>query len=86
MLYDEYHQMIYPGWKPGFTQWKQRGRAVHPWHQWLAEEMPEQAKKWYMAYISAFGGLPEYWTMNYGNRRGQLAYNLRKLENRYFVE
>ena len=59
---------------------------MHPWHQWLAEEMPEQAKKWYMAYISAFGGLPEYWTMNYGNRRGQLAYNLRKLENRYFVE
>lgn len=86
MLHTEYHTMVYPGWKPGYTQWKQKGRAVHPWHQWLAEEMPAEAKAWYVAYLSAYGSLPEYWTMNYGNNRGRLAWNLRKLENHYFIE
>jgi hypothetical protein len=86
MIHADYHALVYPSWKPGYTQWKQRGRAVHPWHQWLAEEMPTEAKQWYIAYLSAFANLPEYWTMSYGDCRGQLAYNLRRLENHYLIE
>jgi hypothetical protein len=82
MLYDQYHQLIYPSWEPGYTQWKQKGRAVHPWHQWLAEEMPQESKLWYKAYIETYSKLPDIWT----KFRGGLEQNIRRLEIKYFIE
>jgi hypothetical protein len=82
MLYDEYHMMIYPSWKPGYTQWKQRGRAVHPWHQWLADEFPAESKEWYKNYIATYSQLSDYWTKH----RGGLEQNIRRLELTYYIE
>ena len=82
MLYNDYHQLIYPSWKPGYTQWKQRGRAVHPWHQWLADELPQEAKAWYKAYIETYSKLPDSWT----KFRGGLEQNIRRLEMKYYIE
>jgi hypothetical protein len=82
MTYEEFHKLVYPSWKPGYTQWKQKGRAVHPWHQWLAEEMPAEAKQWYKAYISTYSQLPDEWT----KYRGSLEQNIRRLEIKYHIE
>jgi hypothetical protein len=82
MLYNEYHQMVYPGWKPGHPQWKQKGRAMHPWHQWLSEEMPTEAKLWYKGYIETFSKLPDSWSRH----RGSLEQNIRRLLIRYYIE
>jgi hypothetical protein len=82
MLYEDYHKMIYPSHQTGYTQWKQRGRAIHPWHQWLADEMPAEAKSWYKEYITTYSQLPDSWTKN----RGGLEQNIKRLEIKYYIE
>lgn len=81
--YDVYHKLIYPGHQPGgYVQWKQVGRAVHPAHQWLANEFPLEAKHWYRDYINTFSKLPESWT----HYRGTLEQNLKRLDKKYYIE
>ncbi len=82
MFYDEYHQMIYPGWKPGHPQWKQTGRVIHPHHSWLSDEMPAEAKAWFIEYLSVFGKLPEEWAKH----RGGLEQGIKRLQNKYYIE
>lgn len=82
MFYNDYHQLVYPGWKPGYIQWKQHGRAVHPWHQWLADEMPQHAKSWYKEYIEVFSALPDEWSRH----RGSLEQNLKRIPINYYIE
>jgi hypothetical protein len=82
MLYEDYHKMVYPSHRTGYTQWKQQGRAIHPWHQWLADEMPAEAKSWYKEYITTYSQLPDSWTKH----RGGLEQNIRRLDIKYYVE
>lgn len=81
--YDVYHKLIYPGHRPGgYTQWKQTGRAVHPAHQWLATEFPQEAKAWYRDYIKTFSKLPVAWK----HYKGSIEQNVRRLEKKHYIE
>jgi hypothetical protein len=81
--YDVYHSLIYPNHTPSeFVQWKQIGRAVHPAHQWLADEFPHEAKLWYRDYIKTFSSLPESWK----HYRGTIEQNVKRLDKKYYIE
>lgn len=74
---------IYPDWNfLTYHEDKQAGRLIHPAHEWLQEQAPQDAKAWFTGYIKAYSGLGDAWI----NHRGGLKQGIKRLQIKYFLE